>query len=91
MHWGRRCICFKIEFYGFKLNFSTYIGGSTKDISNSIAIDNLGNSYITGNTNSSNYTTTPGTFQTTNAGVYDAFITKLNATGNALIFPAIWG
>ncbi len=81
----------KLNSTGSNLIFSTYIGGSTKDISNSIAIDNLGNSYITGNTNSSNYITTSGAFQTTNAGVYDAFITKLNATGTAIIFSSYFG
>ncbi len=57
---------------------STYIGGSTGDQANAITLDSSGNVYITGSTSSTNYPTTAGAFQTTNAGSVNAFVSKLN-------------
>jgi hypothetical protein len=74
------------------LIYSTYIGGSSIELGNDIAIDNTGNAYITGATGSTNYDITPGAFQTTyGGGVYDAFVTKLNSTGTALIYSTYIG
>ena len=39
----------------FQLNISTYLGGSSSDQGNGIAVDTNGNSYITGTTSSSNF------------------------------------
>jgi hypothetical protein len=71
--------------------FSTNVGGSGADLGFGIAIDNLGNSYVCGETSSINYDTTAGTFQTSNAGDDDVVITKLNHLGNALIFSTYLG
>jgi len=56
---------------------STYLGGSSDDFGFGIAVDAAGNAYVTGQTNSSIFPTTPGAFQTANAGSYDAFVTKI--------------
>jgi hypothetical protein len=55
-----------------------------------IAVDSQGNAYVTGETQSSNF---PGAnaVQPTRAGGWDAFITKLNATGSGLIFSTYLG
>ena len=70
---------------GTDLIYSTYIGGSEDDEGYAIAIDGIGNAYVMGNTESSDYDTTPGAFQTTYGGGYvDVFVTKLdlsNSTG----------
>lgn len=76
---------------GTGLVFSTYLGGSGSDQGFGIAIDSFGNSYITGQTNSSNFPTTSGAFQTSLAGVVDAFITKLNASGTSLLYSSYLG
>src|SRR6266480_3153824 len=57
--------------------YSTYLGGSSDDFGFGIAVDAAGNAYVTGQTNSSIFPTTPGAFQTANAGSYDAFVTKI--------------
>src|SRR2546427_6812956 len=48
-------------------------------------------SYVTGYTNSTDFPTTLGAFQTTFAGSYDAFVTKLNPTGSALVYSTYLG
>lgn len=78
--------------------YSTYLGGSLQDFggrsnaggSKAIAIDTAGNAYVTGNTNSTNFPVM-NPFQAANAGYYDAFLTKLNATGSALIYSTYLG
>jgi cold shock CspA family protein len=82
----------KLNNTGKTLLYSTYVGGSGTDIGCSIAIDNYGNAYITGHTQSTNYDISPGVFQTTyGGGLYDVFVTKLNSTGTALIYSTYIG
>jgi hypothetical protein len=57
--------------------YSTYLGGSGNDGGNGIAVDGSGNAYVAGYTNSSNFPTTPGAFQTYQ-GNEDAFVAKFN-------------
>ncbi len=52
-------------------------------------MDGSGNAYVTGYTWSPDYDVTPGAFQTTNNG--DVFVTKLNATGTALVYSTYIG
>ncbi len=81
----------KINSTGNALMYSTYIGGSSEDKGRSIALDALGNAYITGDTESTNYDISPGAFQTTNGGLNDVFVTKLNSTGTALLYSTYIG
>ncbi len=78
----------KLNSTGNSLIYSTFIGGNSFDVGNSIAIDDSGNAYITGSTTSSNYPTTPGAFQTTPGSI---FVTKLNSTGRRLVYSALLG
>ncbi len=63
----------KLDSSGTKLVYSTYLGGSYGDYGNGIAIDTAGNIYITGQTNSANFPTTEGAYDTIYNGRYDAF------------------
>src|SRR5207302_5896927 len=66
--------------------------GSGDDLGFGIAVDSAGNAYVTGLTDSANFPTTPGAFQTTyGGGNADAFVTKLNPTGSALIYSTYLG
>lgn len=68
----------KLSSSGSSLLYSSYIGGNKQDVSYNVAVDSLGNAYITGYTASTNYPTQNAyedTFQ--GAGDYhDAFVTK---------------
>ncbi len=78
--------------------YSTYLGGSDQDFggnaaargSKAIAIDAAGNAYVTGQTRSTNFPTHDAV-QPANAGYVDAFLTKLNPTGSALIYSTYLG
>ena len=71
------------------LVYSSFLGGSGFDIANAIAVDNQGNSYIAGYTESINFPTTVGSKQITyGGGEFDAFVSKFNAAGNQLIYSS---
>jgi hypothetical protein len=73
------------------LDYSTFLGGSDVDIGEGIAVDRRGRAYVTGFTQSADYPTTPGAFDTTWNGSFDAFVTKLNASGSALVYSTFLG
>ena len=72
----------KLNPAGTALVYSTYLGGSGLDVAYGIAVDGSGNAYVTGNTGSTDFPTTPGAYQTTNPGITEAFVAKVNATGS---------
>jgi hypothetical protein len=77
------------------LSYSTYLDGGGSgdfgDAGRAIAVDASGNVYVTGSTASYVFPTTPGAVQTSNANGTDAFVTKLNATGTALLYSTFLG
>jgi hypothetical protein len=83
----------KLNRSGTGLVYSTYLGGSGFDFvySNGIAVDEKGNAYVAGLTDSLNFPTTPGALQPANASAEDAFVTKLNRRGTALIYSTYLG
>jgi hypothetical protein len=71
--------------------YSTFLGGNAIDASDGIAVDPTGNAYVTGVTTSSNFPTTTGAYQKTYGGATDAFVTKLNSAGSALVYSTFLG
>ena len=75
------------------LVYSTYLGGSATvggEDARGIAVDGAGNAYVTGSTVSTNFPTV-NAVQATLRGRTDAFVTKLNPTGSALLFSTYLG
>ena len=81
----------KLNAAGSGLVYSTFLGGFDLDDGLGIAVDTSGNAYVTGETGSVNFPTTPGAFRTTKIGAFDAFVTKLNAAGSALVYSTYLG
>jgi hypothetical protein len=73
------------------LIYSTFLGGNGGDYGVGIAVDGAGNVYVTGDTGSSDFPTTSTAFQTTNHGSGDGFVTKLTASGTALLYSTYLG
>jgi uncharacterized repeat protein (TIGR01451 family) len=87
---------------GSALVYSTYLGGSGEDGGFGIAVDSTGAAYVVGGSDSSNFPTTGGAYQTTFGGgasgcanngfaCGDAFVTKINSGGSALVFSTYLG
>jgi hypothetical protein len=72
------------------LVYSTFIGGASSDSAAAIAVDTVGNAYITGETASDNFPL-ENPMQATRAGGFDAFVLKLNASGNDVVYATLLG
>jgi Ca2+-binding RTX toxin-like protein len=81
----------KLNSTGSALVYTTFLGGSAIDEGTGIALDSSGNAYVTGVGNSTDFPTTAGVFDTTANGSYDAFVSKLNASGSALAYSTYLG
>jgi len=80
----------KLDSTGSRLVYSTYLGGSRSDKGHGIAVDAGGNAYVTGQTRSTNFPTA-NPLQSSNGGFTDAFVTKLNSVGSALLYSTYLG
>ncbi len=94
----------KISADGSTLLYSTYLGGENQDAANGIAVDNFGDAFVTGFTLSPHFPILTGSFETLCGGdgecgakftggpiVSNAFVTKLNPAGSALLYSTFYG
>ncbi len=74
----------------YVLYFATFLGGSSSDAGNAIAVDKDGSVYVAGSTFSTDF---PGskTVQVALKGKSDAFVAKINAKGTALLWTTYLG
>jgi uncharacterized protein (TIGR03437 family) len=79
----------KFNSSGSGLAYSTYLGGGGADDAYAIAVDQSGNAYITGRTNSSDFPLTNAIQSTRFA--FDMFITEIDATGSTKLFSTFLG
>ena len=81
----------KLNATGSALVYSTFLGGNIFDAAASIALDSSNNAYVTGRTTSANFPTA-NAIQATQANAdADAFVTKINAAGTALVYSTYLG
>src|SRR5207249_1743156 len=80
----------KLNTTGSNLSYSTYFFGAASN-DYGIAVDGQGNAYITSEAGSTNFPTTVNAFQRTNHGSSDAFVSKFDTTGSALIYSTYLG
>src|SRR6266571_4709888 len=83
----------KVNPAGTALVYCGYIGGSASDYGTGVAVDGSGNAYVTGYTDSTTgFPLAVGPDLTYNGGFMgDAFVTKVNAAGTALVYSGYIG
>jgi hypothetical protein len=87
----REAFVTKLNATGTALVYSTFLGGSESDGPSGIAVNNAGNAYVTGFTDSSNFPVTPGAFQSMKAANSDVFVTEFNTAGSGLVYSTYLG
>ena len=75
------------------LSYSTFLGGASHEFGSGIQVDASGNAYVTGFTQSPTFPTTTGAFDRTGSASnnMDAFVSKLNPAGTALVYSTFLG
>ncbi len=80
------------------LVYSTFIGGPMDDEASGLAVDSSGNAYVAGITNREgngyptfSFPVTTGAFDTSYNGHDEAFLTKINSSGSALLYSTYLG
>ena len=81
----------RISADGAELRYAALIGGQKGEQGQSLALDLLGQAYIAGKTTSTDFPVTPSAFAAEAAGLGDAFIVKLSANGDALLYATYLG
>lgn len=89
--WNADVFVSKLNPSGSSLLYATYLGGNILDRGNDIAVDTDGSVYITGFTNSNDFPATPWAFDASHNGDYDVFVSKLNSSGNDLVYSTFLG
>jgi gliding motility-associated-like protein len=94
----------KYDVTGTFLIYSTYLGGASTDVANSLIVDAFDQLFVLGTTSSANYPVTPGAYDLTfNGGTAytltyvlayagsDIVVTKFNAAGTSLLASTYLG
>jgi hypothetical protein len=80
----------RLNALGSALSYSTYLGGSSNESGAGIRVSSGGEAFVTGVTSSLDFPTASA-FQPARAGGFDAFVTRLSATGSALVYSTYLG
>jgi uncharacterized repeat protein (TIGR01451 family) len=84
-------VVFKLNGQGNGLVYSGFLGGEENDSTEGVTVDSSGNAYVTGGTKSTGFPTSVSAYQPTRAGDTDAFLTKINSNGSALLYSSCLG
>ena len=87
---GSNAYLTKINVSGSSLVYSTFLGGSQFDDASGVAVDAIGNAYIAGSTDSTNFPAV-GALQSTFGGARDGFVAEINASGSSLVYSTYLG
>lgn len=85
------CFVTMISSSGSTLVYSTYLGGTSSDNGHDLVVDGSGFAYIAGSTESSDFPTTAGAYNTSHSGAFDIFVTKLSISGESLEYSTFLG
>jgi hypothetical protein len=81
---------FKFTPDGSEVSYSTYLGGSGREQGLGITVSQSGDAYVTGDTTSINFPVV-NALQSSLQGIVDAFVARLSAEGNTLIYSTYLG
>lgn len=70
---------------GTQLMYATYVGGAAQEQPHSMIVDQHGNLFVFGRSNSIDFPVSVNCAQSTNAGGYDLVVFKLDSTGSSLL------
>jgi hypothetical protein len=73
------------------LIYASYLGGNGTTLGHGIAVDQFGDAYVTGYTNSTRFPVINAYQSQYGGGLTDAFVAKLNPTGSALLYSTYLG
>ena len=100
-HFCAEAFVTKLNAAGTDLVYSTYLGGGGTDVGRGIAVDGAGNAYVVGDTSSSDFPlmnplqaanhSSPCPGGSSLSLCNEAFVVKLNAAGNTLIYSTYLG
>lgn len=76
---------------GTQLLYATFLGGNRIENPHSLVANSLGELYIMGSTNSTNFPTSANGYDTSFNGGYDIFVSKLNNNGSQLLGSTYYG
>jgi hypothetical protein len=88
---GGDAFCLRLSSDGLSFLWSTFLGGSSQEICEWIALDSAGAVYLVGSTASTDFPIATAYQPAKSGGTYDAFVTKLNAGGSSLAFSTFYG
>jgi fibronectin type 3 domain-containing protein len=81
----------KLNKTGSSLSFSTLLGGESDETIFALKINDAGNIYCSGLTNSTYYPITAGSLNLSAPGTYDIFVSEVDANGSNLLASAVFG
>ena len=76
---------------GATLKYSTYLGGNFDDFIFAVTLDDAGNAYVTGETDSTNFPVTPDATQPALSASFDVFVTEVSAQGTQFKYSTYLG
>lgn len=92
---GNEAIIIKLNRAGNGIVYATYLGGGGDDYITDIAVDPSGNAYVTGQTNSFDFPTTPSAYRAAAGSdtkrFSNYFVSKLGSEGSRLLFSTCFG
>jgi hypothetical protein len=84
----------KLNQAGDALHYGTFVGGSRDEDGIAVAVDSIGDVYVTGYTRSADFPTTLSAFDTTHNSApnySDVFVVKIDPVGSSLIYATFLG
>ncbi len=88
--WHADAFVMKLNYDGQDIIYSTFLGGSGDDYAVDVIVDELGNAYVVGYTDSSNFPMI-NAYDASHNGDSDTFVVKLSADGSELLYSTYVG